>query len=40
LTIEHIREKGKVLRDLESKGSIKIIGSMYSLKAAVVDFYG
>jgi carbonic anhydrase len=39
LTVEHIRDKSKVLRDLESKGSIKIIGSMYGLKAAAVDFY-
>jgi carbonic anhydrase len=39
LTVERIRERSKVLRDLESKGSIKIIGSMYGLKAAAVDFY-
>jgi len=39
LTVESIRKRSQVLRDLESKGSIKIVGSMYDLSTAAVDFY-
>jgi carbonic anhydrase len=38
LTIANIREKSSVLRDLESNGSIKIVGSMYNLETGVVEF--
>src|SRR5580658_7301288 len=38
LTIADIREKSSVLRDLESNGSIKIVGSMYNLETGVVEF--
>jgi carbonic anhydrase len=38
LTIANIREKSSVLRNLESIGSIKIVGSMYNLETGVVDF--
>jgi carbonic anhydrase len=38
LTIANIREKSSVLRDLESSGSIKIVGSMYNLETGVVEF--
>jgi carbonic anhydrase len=38
MTIANIREKSSVLRDLESNGSIKIAGSMYSLDTGVVEF--
>ena len=38
LTIANIREKSPVLRDLESRGSIKIAGSMYNLETGAVEF--
>src|SRR5246127_3111280 len=38
LTIANIREKSSVLRDLESSGGIKIVGSMYNLETGVVEF--
>ena len=38
LTISSIREKSPVLRDLESLGSIKIVGSMYNLETGIVEF--
>src|SRR5271169_4985036 len=38
LTIAGIREKSPVLRDLESAGSIKIVGSMYNLDTGIVEF--
>jgi carbonic anhydrase len=38
LTMAYIREKSAVLRDLESKQSVKIAGAMYNLKTAVVQF--
>ena len=39
LTIANIREKSSVLRDLESNGSIRIVGSMYNLETGVVEFF-
>jgi len=39
LTIAKIREKSPVLQELESGGSIKIVGSMYNLGTGVVDFF-
>jgi carbonic anhydrase len=38
LTVANIREKSSVLRDLESSGAIKIVGSMYNLETGVVEF--
>jgi len=38
LTIANIRTKSPVLRELESVGSIKIVGSMYNLKKGTVEF--
>jgi len=38
MTIANIREKSPVLRDLETSGSIKIVGSMYHLETGVVEF--
>jgi carbonic anhydrase len=38
VTIASIREKSPVLRDLESVGSIKIVGSMYNLETRTVEF--
>jgi carbonic anhydrase len=39
LTMEQIRQNSGVLRELESQGAIKIAGSMYNLKTAVVEFF-
>ena len=38
MTIANIREKSPVLHDLESSGSIKIVGSMYNLETGAVEF--
>jgi carbonic anhydrase len=38
LTIANIRGKSSVLRDLESAGTIKIVGAMYNLETGVVEF--
>jgi carbonic anhydrase len=38
LTVANVREKSSVLRDLESSGDIKIVGSMYNLDTGVVEF--
>jgi carbonic anhydrase len=39
MTMSSIRKNSTVLADLESKGTIKIIGAMYDLKTAAVDFF-
>jgi carbonic anhydrase len=39
LTMGEIRKKSAVLAELESKGAIKIAGSMYNLETAIVDFF-
>jgi carbonic anhydrase len=39
LTIANIRKESSVLRDLESSGSIKIVGSMYNLETGIVEFF-
>ena len=39
LTMADIRKKSAVLAELESKGAIKIAGSMYNLETATVDFF-
>ena len=38
LTIDSIRGNSAVLRDLESASGIKIVGAMYNLQTATVDF--
>jgi carbonic anhydrase len=40
LTINSIRANSAVLRDLESAKAIKIVGAMYSLETAKLDFLG
>jgi len=40
LTIEQIRQNSGVLRELESQDAIRIVGSMYNLKTATVEFFG
>ena len=39
LTVAVIRTSSSVLKELELKGSIKIVGAMYNLDTAVVDFF-
>ena len=39
LTLAEIRARSSVLRELEKAGTIKIVGAMYNLKTAVVQFY-
>jgi carbonic anhydrase len=38
MTIANVREKSSVLRELESKGSIKVAGAMYNLETGAVEF--
>jgi carbonic anhydrase len=38
MTIANLREKSSVLRELESKGSIKMAGAMYNLETGAVEF--
>ena len=39
ITMENIRERSKVLSEMEEKGEIKIIGGMYNISTGAVDFY-
>ena len=39
MTIENIREKSPVLKEMEDNGEIKIIGAMYDIKDGSVTFY-
>jgi carbonic anhydrase len=38
MTMDNIRKNSAVLADLESKGTIKIVGAMYNLETAALDF--
>src|SRR6266850_2145515 len=40
LTMEQFRQNSGVLRELESQNAIRIVGSMYNLKTATVEFFG
>jgi carbonic anhydrase len=39
LTIETIRQKSPVLKEMEQKGEIKIVGAMYDIETGNVDFF-
>ena len=39
LTIERIREKSPILKDLEDKGDIKIVGGVYSFSCRIYHFW-
>ncbi len=39
MTMENIREKSPVLKEMEDNGEIKIIGAMYDIKDGSVTFY-
>ena len=38
-TIKDIRERSQILREMEQKGEIAIVGAMYNLESGKVDFY-
>jgi carbonic anhydrase len=39
LTIADIRQRSTVLRDLDTAGTIKIVGAMYNVETAKIDFF-
>ena len=39
MTLETIREKSPILREVEQKGEIKIVGAMYDVKTGKVTWY-
>lgn len=39
LTAAHIREQSTVLRELESQHALRIVGAMYNLETATIDFF-
>ncbi|TLP73137.1 carbonic anhydrase family protein [Maribacter sp. ACAM166] len=39
ITIDNIRERSRVLVDMEEKGEIMIVGAMYDLATGAVEFY-
>jgi carbonic anhydrase len=39
LTMTNIRQQSSVLQSLESKGTIKIVGAMYDLDTALLEFF-
>lgn len=38
-SIEEIRAKSPILKEMEEKGEIKIVGGMYNVETGLVDFY-
>ena len=39
MTVENIRKNSPVLAELEDKGTIKMVGAMYNLQTAAVEFF-
>ncbi|WP_149273354.1 carbonic anhydrase family protein [Pareuzebyella sediminis] len=39
ITMDNIRERSKVLAELEDNGEVKIVGGMYDISTGAVDFY-
>ena len=39
LNIENIRQRSKILADMETFGEIKIVGAMYNISTGMVSFY-
>lgn len=39
MTIDNIRSRSEVLKEMEDKGEIKIVGGMYDIATGKVDFY-
>jgi carbonic anhydrase len=40
VTIANIRQHSAVLAELETKGTIKIVGAMYNLGTGALEFFG
>lgn len=40
MTVQEIREKSPILREMEELGEIKIVGGVYSMDTGIVDFFG
>lgn len=38
LTVERIRQKSKIIRDLESQGKVRLVGAMYDISSGKVGF--
>lgn len=39
LTLDAIRERSEVLRDMEKEGAIRLVGAMYNVETGEVDFH-
>jgi carbonic anhydrase len=39
MTVENVRKNSSVLTELEGKGTIKMVGAMYNLQTAAVEFF-
>lgn len=39
ITVDDIRERSPILKDLEDKGEIKIVGAVYDMHSGIVTFY-
>ena len=39
ITIENIRERSRVLAEMEEKGEVMIVGGMYDISTGMVEFY-
>ncbi len=39
LTMENVRERSRILTEMEQTGEIKIVGGMYNISTGAVDFY-
>ena len=39
MTIAHIRQKSKVIRDLEKQNKVRLVGAMYDISSGKVQFY-
>ncbi|UXR65253.1 carbonic anhydrase family protein [Bdellovibrio bacteriovorus] len=38
LTVERIRKKSKIIRDLEAQGKVRLVGAMYDISSGKVEF--
>ena len=39
MTVDAIRERSEILRELENNGDIRVIGAMYDIETGAVEFY-
>ena len=40
LTMDHIRERSPILKEMEDQGQIKIAGALYDVKTGAIEFLG